>query len=113
MNGCDTVQAEFTEYLDGRLNGRAMQEIASHLEECRVCAREWDALRTTQSSLAELGPVPEPDDLLLRIRVALSQEKARKKRRTLAGLQLVWKNTVGPFLLQASAGLASAVLLMG
>jgi negative regulator of sigma E activity len=90
-----------------------MQEIASHLKECRDCAREWDALRTTQSSLAELGPVPEPEDLLLRLRVALSQEKARQKRRTLAGLQLMWKNTVGPFLLQASAGLASAVLLMG
>jgi negative regulator of sigma E activity len=113
MNGCEAVQAGFTEYLDGRLNGRAMQEIAAHLEACRGCAREWKSLRTVQSSLAELGPVPEPDDLLLRIRVALSQEKARRRRRRLEGLELAWKNTVGPFLLQASAGLASAVLLMG
>jgi negative regulator of sigma E activity len=113
MNGCEAVQAGFTEYLDGRLNGRAMQEIAAHLEECRDCTREWDGLRQTQASLAGLGSVPEPDDLLLRIRVALSQEKARRKRRRLEGLELAWKNTVGPFLLQAGAGLASAVLLMG
>jgi hypothetical protein len=29
------------------------------------------------------------------------------------GWKLAWKNTVGPFVLQASAGFASAVLLMG
>lgn len=113
MNGCDTVQAGFNEYLDGRLNGRAMQEIATHLEACNNCAREWQSLKATQASLADLGPVHEPDDLLLRLRVALSQEKARKKRRSLEGLELLWRNTVGPFLLQAGAGLASAVLLMG
>jgi anti-sigma factor RsiW len=38
MNGCSAVQARFTEYLDGRLNGREMQRIAAHLEDCRECA---------------------------------------------------------------------------
>ncbi len=113
MNGCDQVQAGFTEYLDGRLSGRAMQSIAAHLEDCGDCAREWNALRRMQSSLAELGPVPEPHDLLLRIRVAVSQERARRMRRRTERLELMWKNTVGPFLLQASAGLASAIVLMG
>jgi anti-sigma factor RsiW len=113
MNGCDAVQANFTEYLDGRLNGHEMQSIAAHLDDCHACAREWDSLRQAQSSLAELGPVPEPEDLLLRIRVAVSQERARARRSRFQGIGLAWKNTVGPFLLQASAGLASAVILMG
>lgn len=113
MNGCSEMRAVFTEYLDGRLNGREMQEIGAHLDACRACAQEWDALRQTQMSLAELGPVPEPKDLLLRIRVAVSQERARSRRDRLEGLQLAWKNTIGPFLLQASAGFASAVLLLG
>jgi hypothetical protein len=113
MNGCDAVRAEFTEYLDGRLNGHNMQVIAAHLKDCGACAREWQSLRQTQTQLAELGPVPEPRDLLLRIRVAVSQENARRQRPRLERLQLAWKNTVGPFLLQASAGLASAVLLLG
>jgi negative regulator of sigma E activity len=113
MNGCNAVQAGFTEYLDGRLNGHEMQNIAAHLRECQGCAREWETLRQTQTSLASLGRVPEPEDLLLRIRVAVSQERARKQRGRLEAAGLVWRNSVGPFLLQASAGFASAVLLLG
>ncbi len=113
MNSCDAVQVGFTEYLDGRLNGHEMQHIAAHLRECYTCAREWESLRKVQSSLSELGPVPEPEDLLLRIRVAVSQERARAQRSRRETWALAWKNTVGPFLLQASAGFASAVLLLG
>ena len=113
MSSCIEVQARFTEYLDDRLNGREMQRIATHLEDCRECAGEWESLRQMQASLAALGPVPEPEDLQLRIRVAVSQERARNSRSFWQGWNLVWRNTVGPFLLQAGAGFASAVLLMG
>jgi negative regulator of sigma E activity len=113
MNGCNDVRAGFTDYLDGLLNGHEMQQIAAHLRGCQNCSREWESLRLTQSSLASLGPVPEPEDLLLRIRVAVSQERARKDRSRMEAFQLAWKNTVGPFMLQASAGFASAVLLLG
>jgi hypothetical protein len=51
--------------------------------------------------------------MLLRIQVAISQERARSSETIFNALDLVWRNTVGPFLLQASAGLASAVLLLG
>jgi len=113
MSGCSVVQAKFTEYLDGRLNGREMHLIAAHLEDCQDCAWEWESMRQVQTSLSALGPVPEPEDLLLRIRVAVSQERARSRRTIFDGWNLVWKNTVGPFLLQAGAGFASAVLLLG
>ncbi len=113
MNGCSDLQASLTEYLDGRLSGREMQEIDAHLTNCRDCAREWDSLRELQSSLATLSPVPEPSDLPLRIRVAISQERARSHRSIFTAWKLAWKNTVGPFLLQAGAGFASAVLLLG
>jgi anti-sigma factor RsiW len=113
MNDCSSIQAGFNEYLDGRLGGREMQEISAHVEACTDCGHEWQALRRNQASLAMLGPIPEPSDLLLRIRVAMSRERARVKRRPFEGLALAWKNTVGPFVLQASAGFASAVLLLG
>ena len=86
MNGCSKVQAGFTEYLDGRLNGREMQEIAAHLDGCQQCSQEWKSLRRAQRALSELGPVPEPKDLLLRIRVAVSQERARSRRNWAAEL---------------------------
>lgn len=113
MNTCGSIRAQFSAYLDGDLSGRAMQSLAAHLDGCGDCAAEFGQWRTLQSSLARLGPVRPPEDLGLRIRVALSQEKARTPENTLATWRVRWQNTVAPFLLQASAGLASAILLLG
>ncbi len=110
---CSAVQERFTDYLDGRLNGLEMQDISAHLEGCQACTREWNEVRGTQGMLAALGPAAEPEDLLLRIRVAVSQERARARCSVQETWSLLWRNTVGPFLLQASAGFASAVLLLG
>jgi hypothetical protein len=113
MKGCKQMQASLTDYLDGRLNGHQMQEVDAHLEGCPECSGEWDSICDVQSSLASLGPVPEPSDLVLRIRVAVSQERARSNRSALTAWNLAWKNSLGPFLLQAGAGFASATLLLG
>jgi anti-sigma factor RsiW len=113
MTSCNAVRSRFTEYLDGRLNGREMQRIAAHLESCRECAREFESLKMTQRSLAELGAIPAPEDLLLRIRVAMSQERARSRETLWDKWALTWENTVGPFIWQAAAGFCSAVLLLG
>jgi anti-sigma factor RsiW len=113
MSDCGPIQSRFSEYLDGRLTGHEMQTIAAHITTCRNCAVEWMGLKNTQVALASLGPIPEPDDLLLRIRVAVSQERARSRRSWLQSWKLAWDNTVGPFMLQAAAGFASAVLLLG
>lgn len=90
-----------------------MQEIASHLDACGSCSSEWAAMKQTQAALSSLGPMPQPPDLLLRIRVAVSQERARSRRSILQSWKLTWDNTLGPFLLHAAAGFASAVLLLG
>jgi hypothetical protein len=64
-------------------------------------------------ALSSLGPVPQPKDLLLRVRVAVSQERARSRRSLMERWKLTWENTVGPLVLQVSAGFASAVMLLG
>ena len=110
---CQQTQAGLTDYLDGRLTGREMQEMDAHLGNCPQCAREWKTMRSMQSALAELGPVEEPANLPLRIRVAISQEQARRQRSIFTGWDLAWRNSIGPFLLQTGAGFASAVLLLG
>jgi anti-sigma factor RsiW len=113
MIACRSVRAQFSAYLDGDVTGVAMQSIASHLENCRKCAEEFGIWRKMQQSLANLGPARPPVDLGLRIRVALSQEHARTPKNALATWRVRWENSVAPFLIQASAGLASAVVLLG
>lgn len=113
MNTCGSIRAQFSAYLDGSVSGRAMQSIAAHLEGCAECKAEFGEWRRMQHSLASLGPVRAPEDLGLRIRVALSREKAKTRKNAIATWRVRWENTVAPFLLQASAGLASAILLVG
>ena len=113
MNDCNAMQIKFTEYLDGLLSGREMQSVAAHMKQCHACAEDWRSLEKMQASLAALGPVPEPEDLLLRIRVAISHARARRRHTAFHAMNLAWRNTVGPFMLQAAAGFASAVLLLG
>ncbi len=113
MSKCSSIRAQFSEYLDGALTGVAMQDVAAHLESCRKCSAEFERWRSAQRMLADLGPAKAPADMALRLRVAISQEKTHSPKQNLARWQVRWQNTVAPFLLQASAGLASAVLLIG
>jgi hypothetical protein len=91
--------------------------MAKHLESCTQCAGDFEAERSMLRVLSSLGPVSgvlkEPEDLLLRVRVAISQERAQRSRGRMERWELTWRNSVGPFLLQLSAGFASAVLLLG
>jgi len=113
MSSCSTVRSRFSDYLDGNLSGVAMQSVARHLAGCDGCSTEFGEWREMQQSLSSLGPVRPPADLALRIRVALSQEVAKTPRNLLANWKVRWENSVAPFLLQASAGLASSLVLVG
>jgi anti-sigma factor RsiW len=113
MRQCKSIRERFSAYLDGALTGVAMQQMAAHLERCRECEREFAGWRAMQSALGQLGPAKAPADLALRLRVALSQEQSHTPRQSLARWHVRWQNTMAPFLLRASAGFASAVLLLG
>ncbi|MBV8674774.1 MAG: zf-HC2 domain-containing protein [Acidobacteriaceae bacterium] len=113
MKHCKSITSQFSDYLDGAMSGKAMQQVAAHLEQCPACTEDFALWRRMQRTLGELGPVKAPADLGLRLRVALSQERNRTARNTLAKWQVRWQNTWAPFLLRASAGFASAVLLLG
>ena len=113
MKHCSSTRAQFSAYLDGAMTGVAMQQVAAHLDSCSRCSDEFAAWRQTQQALADLGPAKPPADLALRLRVALSQEHNRTPRQSLGRWGVRWQNTLAPFLLRASAGFASAVLLIG
>jgi len=113
MSACGYVRGQFSSYLDGVMTGKDMQLVAAHLNHCDGCSDDFQQWRKTQELLSQLGPAKAPADLALRLRVAISQERAKTPKRDFARFQLLWENTIAPVLLQASAGFASTVLLLG
>ena len=113
MIDCRATRLQFSAYIDGAVSGRVMQDILTHLNGCKECSNEFAAMRETQRLLSALGPAKVPEDLALRIRVAVSQEHAQQSAWSRARLQSRWDNTIAPFLMQVGAGFASAVLLLG
>jgi anti-sigma factor RsiW len=124
---CATTQASFSAYLDGAVSGHEMQQIARHLlgskqsgaaevgdlGPCEACAREFAAWRATQNALAMLRPAKAPTDLGLKLRLAISRERARRESRLRDRISLAWDNAMRPVLLHVSAGLAGTVVLVG
>ena len=110
---CDSIRSSFSAYLDGAISGHQMQEVARHLESCEDCRQEFDGLRAMQQSLALLGPAKAPSDLGMKLRLAISHERAAMKSSWKDTFSLKWDNTIRPLLVQASAGFAGSVVLVG
>ena len=83
------------------------------LKAARNCTTEFAEWRTLQRVLTSIGPAKPPVDLGLRLRVAISQEKARTARRRIESWQMYWENTLSPVLVRGAAGLATAMVLLG
>lgn len=110
---CRQMRSQFSGYLDGIVSGKVMQQIASHLEGCAPCSSEFEGLRTTQSLLGSIGPAKAPEDLALRLRVALSQAAAQTPQAKVDRWKIQWADVYRPFALRATAGFASALCLVG
>ncbi len=110
---CSPIQAEFSNYLDGAVSGHKMLEIAAHLDHCPECANEFAAARALQETLASMPSLKAPVDLGMKLRLAISHERDRTASVQLARFSVRWDNLLRPLLLQASAGFASAVALIG
>jgi hypothetical protein len=113
MSSCSNIQHQFSGYLDGDIPGTRMLEITKHLEICATCASEFASWKKSQSLVANLGPSRVPQDLALRLRVAISQESHNSARERLSRFHVQWENTFRPFLFRAAAGFASAIFLVG
>ena len=126
---CATTQASFSAYLDGAVSGHEMQQISRHLHgserrqsdagsdgdlgPCETCSSEFAELRAAQNALAMLRPAKAPTDLGLKLRLAISRERARREFRLRDRISLAWDNAVRPVLLHVSAGVAGTVVLVG
>jgi anti-sigma factor RsiW len=110
---CMAAKGLLSPYLDGAVTGAEMQALEAHLEGCAPCMREYKSLRQTQQLLMSVRLVPEPADLGLKLRLAISREAAEARRPRFEGLRMRVENGLKAFMVPATAGLACALLIFG
>jgi anti-sigma factor RsiW len=113
VSKCAQLREQFSAYLDGAVTGAVMHEIAAHLEVCSGCSGEFAQWRNAQSLVSSIGPAKAPENLGLRLRVALSQERANTIEEKFARGRVRWENTFLPLMWRVTAGFASTVALVG
>ena len=113
MSKCAHLREQFSAYLDGAVTGAVMHEIAAHLEVCCGCSAEFAQWRNAQSLVSSIGPAKAPENLGLRLRVALSQQMANTTEERFARGKVRWQNSFLPLVWRVSAGFASTVALLG
>jgi anti-sigma factor RsiW len=89
-----------------------MHEIAAHLEVCSGCSVEFAQWRNAQSLVNSIGPAKAPENLGLRLRVALSQQMANTTEEKFARGRVRWENTMLPLMWRVTAGFASTVAML-
>jgi Putative zinc-finger len=107
---CAETRSLLSSYLDGAVNGRQMCEIGEHLASCASCEKYYAELKQTQNLVARLGRRQPSADLALRLRVAISQEAARRRRPFYEGALLGFQNTLRAAMVPATAGALSAAI---
>ena len=110
---CTEIRKLISPYLDGRVSGSEMLALTGHVEQCSACAREYAAMRRTQQLLANMGRKKAPADLALKLRLAISREAAQQRRPRFEGALVRFQNGLNAFMVPATAGLVSAVLIFG
>ncbi len=110
---CKQARSLFSACLDGVATGAEMLAVERHLDECPSCSLEYRQLTRTQALVHALGPRRAPENLALQLRVALSRRSADTLQKRIAAGLVRLENAVNGFLLPATAGLVSTVLLFG
>jgi hypothetical protein len=110
---CSQAKSLLSPYLDGMVTGAQMLALSEHFESCAGCLREYQSLRQTQQLLTTVGRRKAPDDLGLKLRLAISREAARSRRDYFQGWWIRLENSIQAFMVPATAGLVSAVVIFG
>lgn len=107
---CTDARPLFSANLDGALPGGQMQKLSEHLETCPKCSAEYLSLSQTQQLVASLGRRRPPQDLALKLRVAISREAALRRERSWNAWSVRLEDAFRAFMIPATAGVISAVI---
>jgi hypothetical protein len=110
---CSVAKQLNSTYLDGEVTRRHLTLINEHLLACSDCAAHYASSQRMQQLVSSLGRKPAPADLTLRLRVALSQEMANRRRSRWEMLRVRWDNAFNAIMVPATAAFVSTVVIFG
>ncbi len=110
---CAQVRSLFSAYLDGAVTGTEMRALDEHIVSCEACQTAYTGMRQTQQLLAQTARRKAPNDLSLKLRLAISREIAHRRDSTLEYRLFRLDNAARVFVVPATAGLVTAVLIFG
>lgn len=110
---CTDARCLFSSFMDDAVTGKQMRAISDHLKSCAECRAEYTLMTNTQKMVSALGRRPAPPDLALKLRVAVSQAAAQARRRTLDSIRVRVENVFNAFMVPATAGVVSAIIIFG
>ena len=112
---CAEYKRLFSPYLDGQVSGAEMHALQKHMQGCDGCAREYAEIQRTLQMIVALNRArtKAPAELPLRLRLAISHESKQARRRRFEGVMVRTSNALDAFMVPATAGVVSAVLIFG
>lgn len=110
---CGQVRSMLSAYLDGAVTGKQMYSLDQHLRSCGDCKAEYNSLRRTQALLSSVGRAKAPEDLSLKLRLAISHEAARVRQPLWGSFGLRMQNALKAFMVPATAGVFAAIVIFG
>jgi Putative zinc-finger len=110
---CNEAKPLFSSYIDGAVSGVEMHDVSAHLRECAECQSDYNLLENARTLVSSVGRRQPPADLALKIKVALSSERARSGRGWLQGYRIRVQNAFQDMMFPATAGLLSAIVFFG
>ena len=112
---CAEYKRLLSPYLDGQVSGAEMFQLQNHMKECASCAREYAEVQRTMQMIIALNKAKAraPADLPLKLRLAISKESKAARRRRFEGAMVRLRNSLDAFMVPATAGALSAILIFG
>jgi hypothetical protein len=110
---CVQAKSQLSPYLDGMLTGTEMLALSGHLKSCARCHGDYVSLRQTQQLLSRVGRRKVPEDLELKLRLAISREGSQSRHHRFDHHWIRLENAIRAFMVPATVGLASALVIFG
>ncbi len=110
---CIQVKSMLSAYLDGATTGKQMFSLTQHLQTCSACGERYESLRRTQALLSNVGRAKAPEDLSLKLRLALSHKAAQRREPVWGKISLRLENALRAFMVPATAGVVATIVIFG